>query len=277
MPELPEVETIRRDAAETLVGHRVTSISLHVPEAVQYPGPEGFVAGLTGRKVVAAERVAKYLMLRLDDDRYWVIHLSLEGRLLIQRGGTALKPGTLLVAQLDDGRQLALRDDISYTKTYLLGREDVGDVLKLHEYGPEPISRHFTEELLRERLAGRRGKLKPLLLNQRILAGVGNIYADEALWRARLHPERKANSLSDEEFQALYRALVDVLTEGIENRGTTAPRGRYRDLYGRKGKHQERLNVFRRAGEPCPRCGSVIKQEVVGSRPTFYCPHCQRA
>ncbi|MDB5095640.1 MAG: DNA-(apurinic or apyrimidinic site) lyase / Formamidopyrimidine-DNA glycosylase [Cyanobacteria bacterium RYN_339] len=223
-----------------------------------------------------AERVAKYLMLRLDDGRYWVVHLSLEGRFFHQKRGTALRPGTLLVAVLDDSHQLVLRDDISYTKTYLLAPEDVGDVLKLHEFGPEPISRHFSEALLRERLAGRRGKLKPLLLNQRILAGVGNIYADEALWRAKLHPERKANALSDADWHALYRALVDVLTEGIANRGTTAPRGRYRDLFGRKGRHQEALSVFRRAGEPCPRCGSAIAQSLVGSRPTFVCPHCQQ-
>jgi formamidopyrimidine-DNA glycosylase len=276
MPELPEVETIRRDVAEAVLGRRTTVISLHLPVAVQHPAPELFVAGLTGRTVVSAERVGKYLLLGLDNGRYWVIHLSLEGRLLFQEEGTHLTQGTLLVVSLDDGHQLVLRDHVSYSKTYLLDREDIGSVLHLHEYGPEPIMPGFSEGLLRERMAGRRGMIKPLLLNQRILAGVGNIYADEALFRACIHPERRVTTLTDTEWTALHAALVGVLHEGIADRGTTAPGGLYRDLFGRKGRHQEHLAVFRKAGEHCPECRAAIRTSTVSGRPTFYCPNCQR-
>lgn len=275
MPELPEVETIRRDICETVLGRRLTVVSLLVPEAVQHPNPGQFVVGLTGRTLVAAERVAKYLLLELDNGRYWAVHLSLEGRLLLQDEDSALANGTLLVASLDNGQQLVLRDPVSYTKTYLLDAEDVGTVLRLHEFGPEPVAPGFTEALLRERLAGRRGMIKPLLLNQRIIAGVGNIYVDEALFKARIHPVRKANTLTDREWHDLHAALVEVLSQGITNRGTTAPGGLYRDLFGRKGKHQSKLQVFRREGDPCPRCATAIERTTVGGRPTFYCPHCQ--
>lgn len=276
MPELPEVETIRRDASEALVGHRLAVVSLHIPDVVRHPGPEAFVTGLTGRTIVGAERVAKYLLLRLDNGLVWGIHLSLEGRFLLQAEGARLAQGTLLSVTLDDGRQLVLRDSISFTKTFLMDPEDLGNVLHLHELGPEPIHPAFDEALLRQRLAGRRGMIKPLLLNQRIIAGVGNIYVDEALWRARIHPEHRANQLTDEQWRDLHAALVSVMHEGIEHRGTTARGGLYRDLYGRKGSHQEHLNVFRRAGDPCPRCGAVIRQTTVGGRSTFVCPNCQR-
>jgi formamidopyrimidine-DNA glycosylase len=275
MPELPEVETIRRDVAEAVLGRRVSMALLHIPVVVKWPAAEQFVAGLTGRTLVSAERVGKYLMLGLDDGKYWVIHLSLEGRLLLQSDGTHLTHGTLLVVNLDDGQQLVLRDHVSYTKTFLLNREDIGAVLHLNEYGPEPITPGFSEAMLRASVAGRRGMIKPLLLDQRILTGVGNIYADEALFRARIHPERRVNTVTDTEWTALHAGLVAVLREGIADRGTTAPGGLYRDLYGRKGQHQDRLSVFRRAGEACPRCRAAIRTLTVGGRVTFCCPNCQ--
>ena len=275
MPELPEVETIRRDLAESVVGRRITAVFVHEPALVRTPDPGGFVAGLKGRTICRAGRRGKYLLLGLDDGRVWAVHLSLEARLLRVEATEEVKPGTKLAVALDDGHELRLVDPVSFALVALADPGELDTVFKLGELGPEPLDASFSEALLRQRLAGRRGMIKPLLLNQRIVAGVGNIYADEALWRARLHPTRKADSLTDAEWAALHAALVETLAAGVENRGTTAPGGLYRDLYGRKGAHQVHLAVFRRAGKPCPRCGTPIARSEIGGRATFCCEACQ--
>lgn len=275
MPELPEVETIRADLADAVVGRRVTAVFVHDPAVVRTPSAGAFVAGLKGRTLVYAGRRAKYLLLHLDDDRVWALHLSLEARLLLGPAEEEIKPGTKLAVALDDGRELRLVDPVSYALVALGDPGEIAEAFKLDQLGPEPQQAGFTEEVLRTRMAGRRGMIKPLVLNQRIVAGVGNIYADEALWRARIHPARKANGLTDPEWTALHRALVDTLVEGVANRGTTAPGGLYRDLYGRKGKHQEHLAVFRKGDKPCPRCGTPITRTELGGRPTFFCATCQ--
>jgi formamidopyrimidine-DNA glycosylase len=276
-PELPEVETIRRDLAEAVVGRRITAVFVHDPAVVKVPDPGAFVAGLKGRTIEAADRAAKYLLLPLDDGRVWAVHLSLEGRLLLVPASAEVANGTKLAVALDDGHELRLVDPVSYALVALVEVGGLAEVFSLNLLGPEPIHPGFDEATLRARLAGRRGMIKPLILNQRIIAGVGNIYADEALWRAKIHPSRKANGLTDAEWTALHRALVDTLREGVANRGTTAPGGLYRDLWGKKGAHQAHLAVFRRAGKACPRCGTAIVRTELGGRPTFFCPHCQPA
>lgn len=276
-PEGPEVETIRRDLEDAVVGRRVTAVFVHDPALVRAPDPGAFVAGLKGRTIEDAARVGKYLLLRLDDGRAWALHLSLEGRLLLVPKDDEVANGTKLAATLDDGRELRLVDLVSYALVGLGSLDELAETFALDQIGPDPLRPGFTEAVLRERLAGRRGKLKPLLLNPRVIAAVGNIYVDEALWRARLHAERKANSLSDAEWTALHGALVDVLAEGVEHRGTTARGGLYRDLFGKKGRHQEKLDVFRRQGQPCHRCGTAIATTEVGGRSTYFCPTCQVA
>ena len=276
MPELPEVETIRRDLQTHAVGRRITAVFLQEPDLVKHPDAETFLVSLQGKTIQSVDRQAKYLLLHLSDGRVWVVHLMLEGQLLYLPDDASWLPETKLVVQLDNGYQLRLRDFVGYAKTLLLKEEELGSVLKLRLLGPEPIAPGFSFELFRRRLSGRTGMIKPLLLNQQILAGLGNIYADEALFMAGIHPGRKASSLSEDELRRLYEAVVTVLREGIEHRGTSAVRGLYRDLFGKKGSHQEFLRVFRRKGQPCIGCDCTVEQTVVSGRQTFYCPCCQR-
>lgn len=277
MPELPEVETIRTDLERTVLGRRIRAVFLHDPLIVRYPDPGTFVGGLTGRTITCARRRGKYLLLGLDDDRIWVIHLMLEGQLLYERADTPIARATKLVVALDDGHELRLRDVVGFARTLLGDEGQLQEVLNLSRLGPEPTTPAFTLEEFTRRLAGRRAQIKPLLLDQKVFAGIGNLYADEALFRARLHPQRKASSLTPDELTRLHRAVREVIREGLAHRGTSAPGGLYRDLFGRKGFHQDYLQVFRRTGRRCPGCPGHVEEIQVGGRPTFYCPACQPA
>lgn len=275
MPELPEVETIRRDLQSEVVGRRITAVYLQDPEILKHPDEERFLITLQGKTIEGIDRQAKYLLIRLSGGWVWVVHLMLEGQLLYLPEDANWLPETKLVVTLDNGYQLRVRDFVGYAKTLLLHEEELYTVLKLRLLGPEPIHPSFTFEVFRNRLRGRKGMIKPLLLNQQIMAGLGNIYADEALFLAGLHPGRKVTSLSETEFRRLYEAVVKVLKDGIEHRGTSAVRGLYRDIWGKKGSHQEHLRVFRRKGQPCPGCEGTVEQIVVSGRQTFVCPCCQ--
>jgi formamidopyrimidine-DNA glycosylase len=275
MPELPEIETIRSDLEHSVLGRRVASVQVFHDALVRAPSVEEFKKGILGRTLRAVTRRGKYLLIHLDDGLVWALHLSLEGRLLLVPSDAPVAEGTKLVVALDDARDLRLWDRVSYAATALGAAQAIDEVFHLDTLGPEPVAEGFTRDALRVRIGARRGMIKPLLLDQHVIAGVGNIYADESLWRARVHPERKAHTLSDAEWDALYRALVDTLTEGVAHRGTSAPGGLYRDLHGQKGTHQAHLAVFRRAGKPCPRCRTDIARTEVGGRSTFYCPACQ--
>lgn len=275
MPELPEVETIRRGLVEEVVGRRITGAHLLAPWILKAPAPEDFLSAIAGRTVERVDRAAKYLLVHLSGGWTWVIHLMLEGQLLYVEPQGPTKPDTMLVVELDNGMQLRLRDVTGYARIQLLRTDTVREALKLDAFGPEPIDPDFTFELFQSRLERRKGMVKPLLLNQQVLAGLGNIYVDEALYRARIHPARKVNSLDEAERRRLYEAVVHVLEEGIKNRGTSARGGRYRDLWGKKGEHQAHLQVFRREGQPCPDCDGVVEKITLGGRSTFYCPYCQ--
>jgi formamidopyrimidine-DNA glycosylase len=178
----------------------------------------------------------------------------------------------MLHLHLEGDRRLFLRDETGYTRARVVDRGELEE--RFSSLGPEPLGDGFGEDYLRDRLSSRRAQIKPLLLDQKVVAGIGNIYADEILYDARLHPRRKANSLTREEWDALHAAILENLRAGIEHRGTTF--SLYRDLLGRKGRHQEHLRVFLRAGKPCPEgCGGKVVKEQVGGRATFLCPACQ--
>ncbi|MFN3430967.1 MAG: bifunctional DNA-formamidopyrimidine glycosylase/DNA-(apurinic or apyrimidinic site) lyase [Candidatus Sericytochromatia bacterium] len=275
MPELPEVETIRRDLQTEIVGRTIAAVFLQEPEIVKHPDPEDFLIRLRGKRIESVDRQAKYLLFHLSDGYTWVVHLMLEGQMLYLPEDANWLPETKLIVSLDNGYQLRMRDFVGYAKTLLLREDELGSVLKLRLLGPEPIAPGFTFGVFRQRLNGRKGMIKPLLLNQQIIAGLGNIYVDEALFLAGIHPGRKVTGLSDDELHRIYEAIVQVLHDGIEHRGTSAVRGLYRDIFGKKGSHQEHLRVFRRQGEPCPGCEGVVEQIVVSGRQTFLCPCCQ--
>lgn len=272
MPELPEVETIKEDLREHVVGAGIESAEVTHPALVEGGAKEEFARGLAGRTITGAGRRGKNLVVELDDGYAVALQLKIGGQLLlvppVQEPTTAL----MLVLKLDGYRRLFLRDETGYTRARLLSEGDLEE--RFADLGPEPFSDGFTVEYLRGGIGSRRARIKPLLLDQKVVAGVGNIYVDEALFDARIHPRRKASTLSGEEWEALHGAILSNLRAGIKHRGTTF--SLYRDVLGRKGGHGEYLRVFLRAGKPCPaECGGTVVKETVGGRATFVCPACQ--
>jgi formamidopyrimidine-DNA glycosylase len=273
MPELPEVETIKNDLRALVLGRRITGVSLRDPALVRRPEADAFAARLGGQTLVGAERRGKYLLIGLSAGYCLVVQLAITGQLTLSQPREPVKKDTRLILDLDDGSQLRLWDQNGYAKVQLLPAGEVAETLKLDDLGPDPTSSDFTLSDFLARLRGRRGRIKPLLLDQSFLAGLGNIYADEALFLARIHPARRANTLSEEEAARLFASIREVLLGGIAKRGTTI--ATYRDVLGRKGAYQNELRVFRRAGKPCPRCGTPIVVTRIGGRDTHYCPRCQ--
>jgi formamidopyrimidine-DNA glycosylase len=270
MPELPEVETIAQGLREPLVGRQFTGVRVGWENLIAKPTVEEFKRRMVGQKVLAVKRRGKYLICVLSGGGSLIFHLRMTGRLLPKESGAALDKHDHLIFELDDGRELRFNEMRKLGRVYLVDDEDeiVGDL------GPEPLDDDFTPTDFAALLSSKRGMIKPLLLNQRFIAGIGNIYADEALFAARIHPERRADTLTAEEIERLYHAIRLVLRQGIENRGTTLTA--YRDAEGKEGSNQEYLQVFRRAGQPCPRCEMPIERAVVGGRGTYFCPRCQK-
>jgi formamidopyrimidine-DNA glycosylase len=277
MPELPEVETVARRLQTRLPGSTITGAEVLWPRTVVFPQPpERFEAEVTGAHVDRVGRRAKSVVVYLADGRVLTVALRMTGALIVAAPGSAPDPHARVVFDLADGRQLRFRDARKFGRIGLYpgrGRRRVADVFARH--GPEPLAPSFTAARLAERLRPRSGRLKSLLLDQSFVAGVGNIYADEALWRARLHPLRRADTLTEPEIRRLHRAIRAALREGLAGGGAS-----YRDYVdpdGEPGLAAERMRVYRRTGEPCFRCGRPIERIVVGQRATHFCPRCQPA
>jgi formamidopyrimidine-DNA glycosylase len=281
MPELPEVETVARDLRPRIVGATITGARCTWARTLRTHGPESFGPGVAGRTVDAVGRRAKLVVVELSGGRALTIHLKMTGQLFVVPAGTPEDPYVRLVLELADGREIRFRDVRKFGKVGLYERDPFsGDLLTeqggaavFAGLGPEPLEPAFTLRDFRRRLRARHGRLKPLLLDQSFIAGVGNIYADEALWASRLHPLRSAASLRRDDERRLYAAIRAILTEAVERRGSsiddyTAPDG--------DGSMQERLLVYQRTGEPCPRCARQIRRIVVGARATHFCSWCQR-
>ena len=273
MPELPEVETIKGDLREHgVVGSRIVRVEVPDPALVEGGAPEEFAGRLSGSTIAGARRRAKHLVVGLGSGDAAVFQLKIGGQLLLVPPVEEPTTALMLVLHLDGDRRLFLRDETGFTRARVMSEGELEE--RFSSLGPEPLGDGFGEDYLRDRLSSRRAQIKPLLLDQKVVAGIGNIYADEILYDARLHPRRKANSLTSEEWDALHAAILENLRAGIEHRGTTF--SLYRDVLGRKGRHGEHLRVFLRAGKPCPEgCGGKVVKEQVGGRATFLCPECQ--
>jgi formamidopyrimidine-DNA glycosylase len=295
MPELPEVETVARDLARWVSGATIAGATVHWDRTIRHPQPpERFAAEISGASIRRVDRRAKTVLIHLEDGRVMTVALRMTGALIVAEAGTPPDPYARVVFGLADGRELRYRDVRKFGRIGLwpggglgtvgagrgarsrrvkegAGTYRIGEVFSGH--GPEPLRRSFTAERFAERLSRRSAKLKTLLLDQSFIAGVGNIYADEALWRARLHPLRPADTLTPVEVRRLHRAVRQVLREGIANRGASF--SDYVDARGEEGGNAERLAVYRRTGEPCYRCGRRIERIVVGQRSTHFCPRCQ--
>src|SRR5687768_7594886 len=281
MPELPEVETVARDLRPRLVGAEIAGVRSTWARTLRTHDARSFADGVVGRSVEAVGRRAKLLVVELSGGVALTIHLKMTGQLFVVPASTAEDGYIRLVLELADGRELRFRDIRKFGKVGLYERDPAtGDLLVerggagvFAATGPEPLDPGFTVRDFRRRIRARRGRLKSLLLDQTFLAGIGNIYADEALWASRLHPLRSASSLRPADETRLYEAIRTILAEAVERRGSsiddyTAPDG--------DGAMQERLMVYQRTTEPCRRCGRPIRRLVMGGRATHFCSWCQR-
>ena len=272
MPELPEVETIKEDLRELVVGARIERAEVLAAPLVEQPSTEEFVRRLEGVGVSGARRRAKHLIVELDSGDALVLQLKIGGQLLLVPPVEEPKTALMLVLRLDGDRRLFLRDDTGFTRARLLGAAELEE--RLSSLGPEPLEEGFEAGYLPRKVGSRRAQIKPLLLDQKVVSGIGNIYVDEILYDARIHPRRKANTLSIAEWEALYAAIRENLAAGVEHRGTTVRL--YRDVLDRPGEHQNYLRVFEKHGRPCPECEGEVVREKVGGRPTHFCRACQR-
>jgi formamidopyrimidine-DNA glycosylase len=276
VPELPEVETVRARLEPKLVGRRLERVEILDPRLTRPFDPAGVAAELVGERIAALDRRGKYLVVRFETGRALLIHLRMTGNLLHRANGdsaAADEPHRRAVVNLDDGSDVVYRDMRRFGTWLLVERDELEPYLG-ERIGGEPLARSFTARRLREALAGRRAPIKAALLDQRRLAGVGNIYADEALWRARIHPLEPAGELDDTELKALHRGIRVALQTGIARQGATLRT--YRTPDGGRGRMQHEFKVYGREGEPCNRCGTPIEKIRAAGRGTWYCPSCQR-
>ncbi len=275
MPELPEVETIRRDLTPRIVGRTVVEawVSPDAPRLVQGEAPDSFCHRLAARTIAEVDRRGKYLLLRLDGGLTWIVHLRMTGGLILPASApkeSAERRFLRARFRLDDGSELCYVDMRKLGTMWLVADESevVGRL------GPEPLDDAFGPEQLRVALSGRSAPVKAVLMDQAAVAGIGNIYADESLFEAGIRPRKAARRLSRVAVERLHGAVRRVLAEALDNRGSSFRD--YVDGEGEQGMHQLRVKVFRRTGEPCYVCDTAIKRIKVGGRSTHYCPRCQR-
>jgi formamidopyrimidine-DNA glycosylase len=291
VPELPEVETMARDLAPLVVGATIASAWFDWPKAIRYPDAGSFTREISGARIVGVGRRAKWIVVDLDGNRVFVIQVKMTGQLFVLPAGVVHDQHVHLRLELDGGpvsggeveagpRWLLLRDVRKFARVGLYKRDSEGTILGpddagelFGDHGPEPLDDDFDVRAFRSLLRARRGRLKTTIMDQRFLAGVGNIYADEALWRARLHPLRSVSTLRPADERHLYDAIRDVLGEAIERRGSsvddyTAPEG--------GGEMQNHLDAYQRTGLPCHRCGRPLRRLVLNARGTHFCSWCQR-
>ncbi|MEP7336875.1 MAG: DNA-formamidopyrimidine glycosylase family protein [Acidobacteriota bacterium] len=270
MAEVPEVEILVQGLREAVVGRTFRNVIVLQNTAVRYPSVLEFSTLLKGRTLLDAFRRAKYMMMPLSGDLTLAVHLMLWGTLKLLPSASPRVLETLIIWQLDRDEDLRLLDTLGYARASVAQPAALAELLDLDSLGPEALDASFNVSVLAQQLARRRGVLKTVLLNQRVVAGLGNRDADESLWLAGIAPRRSAASLTEEELIRLHAAIIKVLTEGLALRGTQ------RDLFGRKGQAQHGRFVFEKTGQPCQRCGAPITQLRIGGRNTHYCPQCQQ-
>ncbi len=275
MPELPEVETSLRDLEPLLRGRTIVAAEVAWPRTVATPMLDEFLARIVGQRFVGFARRGKFMIFEMAGGDRYIVHLRMTGRLSVEPPETAVDAHTHVVLALDDGRVLHFRDPRKFGRVWLVGDE----AAVIGKLGPEVWDRSFSVAALQKTLAGRKAPIKALLLDQRIAAGIGNIYADEVLFAARVHPARPAGSLSPAEVKRVHGAIRELLARAVARGGSSlgGASTNYRRPAGDGGGFQDEHQVFRRTGQPCPRCGTPIARIVVAQRSTHFCPHCQAA
>jgi formamidopyrimidine-DNA glycosylase len=274
MPELPEVQTIVDDLNTAgLPGLLITDARVFWPRSIFAPNAETFCKQVKGKRLSAVWRRGKYLVFDFCDGGHLLMHLRMSGRLHLVAAKTERSCHEHVILRLGDHRELRFHDPRKFGRVYLVDRVHT----VLDRLGPEPMGKGFTVKALTRILGSRKRMLKPLLLDQTIIAGLGNIYTDESLWEARIHPCRSGASLSDREVKSLHRAIPLVLKRGLRNLGTSLGTGKtnFYSIARRRGRNRDELKVFRRTDLPCPRCETPIQRIVVVQRSTHVCPRCQ--
>jgi formamidopyrimidine-DNA glycosylase len=274
MPELPEVETIARDLISAgIVGKRLSCAHVYWSRTIAEPSAPEFCRLIQNKQIAAIGRRGKFLVFDMTDGGHLIMHLRMSGRLHLVPSGTQRLAHEHVALIFKDGGELRFHDTRKFGRIYLADETE----RILGRLGPEPLGPGFTPRSLFEGLRGRRRLIKPLLLDQRFIAGLGNIYTDEALWEARIHPRRLSDSLSLLESNALHAAIRKALRKGLKNLGTSLGTGKanFYSVGRRRGRNRNKLSVFRRTGEPCPRCQAPIQRIIVGQRSTHICIKCQ--
>lgn len=268
MPELPEVETIRRGLEKRILGKKVNRVEINTDRMVKKPSPKRFKEEVEGRNFKQVIRRGKYLILVLSSGKKIVIHLRMTGQLIYGKKNTKSRVSFLL----SNGKYLNLNDSRHLGEIRLV--ENWKRVPSIVKMGREPLEDSFTLRVFSEMLNKKKARIKPLLMNQEFLAGVGNIYAQEALFKARIHPERHAYRLKRDEVKALFSEIKKVLNKAIDYKGSSL--SSYVDVEGKRGSFHSRLQVYGRRGEPCVKCKTPLKFIKLAGRGTSFCPKCQK-
>ena len=289
MPELPEVQTIVSDLNKKIIGRKIIGVWFDAPKLIKKPKPTEFEKKIKGLKIIEIKRRGKNILIYLTGDKLLLVHQKLTGHLLygkwqIANGkAVSLLKGLLqekvndyihLIFYLDNGWQLALSDLRKFAKVLFGSKEEVEKLPDLTELGSEPLDKNFTVDKFMSLMNLKKGKIKQVLMNQEIIAGIGNIYSDEILWTAKINPFKSANQLKIKELKAIYSAMKIILKKAVKLRGTSI--GDYRDTVGKAGGYAEIKKVYQREGEPCQRCKMPIKRVKIGGRSAHYCSKCQK-
>ena len=276
MPELPEVQVLVDDLNSAgIAGRTITSARVFWPKTIATSSPQTFRRRIKDHTITAIRRRGKFLVFDLTPTNHLMIHLRMSGRLHLVPADAKRSKHEHVILCMDNGRQIRFHDTRKFGRMYLTQHTD----RILGHLGIEPLDPVFKARLFKQMLRSRKRQIKPLLLDQTFVAGLGNIYVDEALWDAFIHPQQPASTLTDTQISALHRAIPKVLKRGLKNLGTSLGTGRanFYSVARRKGRNQDQLNVFRRTGHPCPRCKTPLERITVAQRSTHICPKCQKS
>ncbi|CAJ1185232.1 Formamidopyrimidine-DNA glycosylase [Companilactobacillus paralimentarius] len=272
MPEMPEVETVRRSLIAQVKGRKITHVEIRYPDLIT-GDVDQFVEFVTGATISDVGRRAKFLLIHLDNGYTIISHLRMEGKYRISADPSAIDKHSHAIFTLDNGQKMIYNDVRKFGRMQLWNTDELSENKSLKKLGPEPLSTEFTFQNLKPRVMRHHKDIKTVLLDQSVMSGLGNIYVDEVLWQVKLHPETPANHLSDEDIQKIIEASNQEMDKGIAAGGSSIRT--YVDATGHKGNMQNNLKVYGKEGTPCPRCGTEIVKIKVGGRGTHFCPKCQ--
>jgi formamidopyrimidine-DNA glycosylase len=278
--ELPEVEVMRRDLERDVVGKKIKDVEVKGSKNAmrvirRHKTRKEFSSRLAGHKVMKTERRGKYILLTLDGGDVWVVHFGMSGRFIRANGRVALAPHTHVIVTFQQGGDLRFVDPRTFGEMFVASTDELGKVKELQHIAIDPLDQVFTWPTFQYLLAQRATKMKQLMMDQKFISGLGNIYSDEVLFAAGIRYDRMSDSLSSQEVRRLYRAIQEILQDAIKARGTTLEDEAYLDLFGKPGEYQNELKVYGRDGLPCRRCRTPIQTVKVQQRTSYFCPQCQ--